>query len=278
VFKRSRIKFTIPPVRDKNGNIRKVTMYVRYKVVADIHDTYSINGVKAYRNKYVTKIYSYDETNNGYIDLVICPRDEGVLDNGEFKVVLERAYANIKTYSEPAEYYFKTYQKPIVNIAYPKITRNQYTGKHGFNYCKIPTYNLYANFKGENSICSKHVCDALNLQLASPKPDTSGIPLFVRFYIAEYKYGRNGCLKETKYEDANPDFDLDKFDTLQDLYVSKNKNDYTSEEDILSGNAVPLSYMTGINNCDGNPIVLSGRLTDKNIKDLINDKKQIELL
>jgi len=277
VFKRSRIKFTIPPVRDKNGNIRKVTMYVRYKVVADIHDTYSINGVKAYRNKYVTKIYSYDETNNGYIDLVICPRDEGVLDNGEFKVVLERAYANIKTYSEPAEYYFKTYQKPIVNIAYPKITRNQYTGKHGFNYCKIPTYNLYANFKGENSICSKHVCDALNLQLASPKPDTSGIPLFVRFYIAEYKYGRNGCLKETKYEDANPDFDLDKFDTLQDLYVSKNKNDYTSEEDILSGNAVPLSYMTGINNCDGNPIVLSGRLTDKNIKDLITDKNGQQL-
>ena len=259
VFKRSRIKFTIPPIRDSRGNIQKTAVIIRYRIEAAIYNK------NAYRNEYVTKKYTLNESQKD-ITLIICPRDEGILDNTEFKVILDRCYVNGRNYSDPITYYFRTYQKPVVNIAYPKMVRNKSTG-NDFKYAKILTSNMYSNFQGENAIVNKYVCDALNLLIASPKPDSSGIPLFVRFYIAEYKFGRNGCLS-----DDGTSLDESKFETGLSTFKSKNVNDYTSKDNILNGTASPMAYMTGINNCDGAPIVLSGRLTNKNIEDLITSE------
>ncbi len=266
VFKRSRIMFRIPPVRNAKGNIQKTAIILRYKIEAAIHDTSKTRkGKPVYRNEYITKKYTLEESMKD-ITLVICPRDEGIKDNSEFKVILDRCYVGSNNYSEQAVYYFRTYQKPIINIAYPKIIRNSSTG-NGFKYAKIPTNNIYSNFQGENIIVNKYVADTLNVLLASPKPDSSGIPLFVRFYIAEYKFGRNGCLNS------------DSINTVQDLYKSSDSQDYVKKENILNGSAMPTAFATRICNSDGNPILLSGRLTNKNIEDLITSEtgQQLQL-
>ena len=310
VFKRSRIKFTIPPVRNSKGDIQQTPIVLRYKIEAGIHDTSGgrdgDNNKKVYRNEYVTKQYSKEDSKKD-ITLVICPRDEGIKDNTEFKVILDRRYVGSENYSDPAVYYFRTYQKPIINIAYPKIIRNKSTGT-GFKYTKIPTNNIFSNFKGENSIVNKYVADTLNILTAAPKPDASGIPLFIRFYIAEYKFGRNGCLMtaddlNTNIQAENPyygkpvkfsrdengapilnsstglpedlptnKYELNsewKFHTIQDVYKSNYTSDYVTKDDILNGTASPTAFATRILNSDGNPILLSGRLTNKNIEDLI---------
>lgn len=254
VFKRSRIKFTIPPATKNLGVI------IRYKVEAAIHH----NNSKYYANKYKSCKYTAAEASKP-ITIVICPRDEGILDNTEFKITIDRCYVGSTAYSDPITYYFRTFQKPIVNIAYPKKVRNKATGDD-FKYAKILTSNMYSNFKGENAAANKYVCDSLSVLVASPRPDSSGIPLFTRYYVAEYKFGRNGCLKQSGNE---WELDDDKFKTALSVFKSDNKNDYTSLNDILNGKATPTAYVTNINNCDGAPIILSGRLTDENLKELI---------
>lgn len=254
VFKRSRIKFTIPPAAKKQGIV------IRYKVEAAIHS----NNKKYYKNEYKSCKYSAEAASKA-ISFVICPRDEGILDNTEFKVTIDRCYSGGRTYSDPVTYYFKTFQKPIVNIAYPKMVRNKATGD-GFKYAKILTSNMYSNFQGENAAANKYVCDALNVLVASPRPDNSGIPLFVRYYVAEYKFGRNGCLKQSGNE---WELDSDNFTTAMSIFKSNNAKDYTKLQDILDGKATPTAYVTNINNCDGAPIILSGRLTDENLRELI---------
>lgn len=264
VFKRSRIKFTIPPVRNSNDQIQKTAVQIRYKVEAAIHDN------AAYRNQYVSKSFELTESIRD-ITIMICPRDEGVLDNTEFRITFERRYKNGSTWSDPSTYYFRTYQKPTVSIAYPKIIRNKTISNNtdsGFQNAKILTNNLYSNFSGNSAIVSKHVCDALTVLTATSEPDASGIPMFIRYYVAEYKFGRNGCLN-----DDGKSVNESKFKTLQDLYKSNNKNDYTSLDDILNGTALPTAYFTSINVCDGSPILLSGRLTDQNIKELITSEE-----
>lgn len=255
VFKRSQIKFIIKP--DENTKIKK-EIKLRYKIETAIYDTSYPSSEKS-----VYKYKTYD-SNKENITLVICPRDEGVLDNSEFRVTLERCYVGNEVYSEPAVYYFHTYQKPIVNLAYPKTWPDE-------TYCKILTSNLYSAFNGEESYRSKYVCDALTLLFATPKSDNSGIPMFIRYYIAEYKYGRNGCLNND-----NTDIDLNKYENLQSLFTN-NDFGYASIDGILNGESdtiKPTAYLTGIKVNDGQPVLLSGRLTNGNINTLktINDK------
>ena len=148
VFKRSRIKFTIPPAM-RNGKPVNKGIVLRYKIITSIYDT------SVYTGQYKTKTYSADDASKN-IELVICPRDEGVLDNMEFTVLLSRKYvgASNSQYSTEAAYKFRTYQKPTVNIASPKIIRNSSTGDD-FKYAKILTSNMYSNFNGENTIVNK---------------------------------------------------------------------------------------------------------------------------
>lgn len=263
VFKRSRIKFTIPPAKNSNGIINKAII-LRYRVVTSIFDK------TVYSSKYKYKQYSVSEsTNPNGIELVICPRDEGVLDNMEFTVQISRKYVGTSgSYSDEANYKFRTYQKPTVNISYPKIIRNSATGT-GFKYAKILTSNMYSNFNGENSIVNKYVCDALNVMLATPMNDASDIPMYVRFYVAEFKYGRDGrVISDTELDTSN--------DTIQSLYKSTDSSKYTSLNEILTNNVGQnkmTANMTGIYSNDGQPILLSGRFTNKTLGEVGSEFK-----
>lgn len=258
VFKRSEIKFIIPPSKSSSGKIHNGKIKLRYKIEAPIYNS-------AYTGEYATKIYD----NSGNITIIICPRDEGINDNSEFRVTLDRCFVSdnreISSYSEPITYYFHTYQKPIANIAYPKINRYTDVDKDKIKFSRLLANNTYSNFNGENAILNKYVCDSLSMLVASSTQDASGIPSFVRFYISEYKYGRNGCLNS-----SGDDFDSEKFKTTQNLFKSNDSNDYTNIGTILAGTASPTAFINGINNCDGSPIMLSGRLTDSNINALLN--------
>lgn len=254
-FKRSRIKFDIPGIANsKYGTI------IQYLVRTPITE----NGI--YSSTPKKKFYSKADTRNG-MSIVICPRDEGVLDNMPFEIVFTRQYANsinqtIGYKSDDSVYKFHTYQKPIVNITYPKIIRNDSTwednNKRNFKYAKIPTSNIYSCFDGEQAIRNKYVCDALNILFSTPKNDDSGIQMFVRFYIAEFKYGRDGCLDG-------------KITTTQDLFKSRDKSKYTSLSDILNGTCNEndqTAQLTNIFTNDGSPLLLSGRFNDKTLKDV----------
>ena len=254
-FKRSRIKFDIPGIANsKYGTI------IQYLVRTPITE----NGI--YSSTPKKKFYSKADTRNG-MSIVICPRDEGVLDNMPFEIVFTRQYANsinqtIGYKSDDSVYKFHTYQKPIVNITYPKIIRNDSTwednNKRNFKYAKIPTSNIYSCFDGEQAIRNKYVCDALNILFSTPKNDDSGIPMFVRFYIAEFKYGRDGCLDG-------------KITTTQDLFKSRDKSKYTSLSDILNGTCNEndqTAQLTNIFTNDGSPLLLSGRFNAKTLKDV----------
>ena len=254
-FKRSRIKFTIPGINNsKYGTI--ISYLVRTPV----------NKPGIYSTTPKKKFYDQRKTQND-IDIVICPRDEGVLDNMPFEIVFYRQYATSKNKtigykSNDGVYKFHTYQKPIVNITYPKIIRNDSTwegnDKRNFKYAKIPTSNIYSTFDGEQAIRNKYVCDALTVLFSTPKNDDSGIPMFVRFYVAEFKYGRDGCL------DGN-------IATTQDLFKSHDKNKYTSLADILSGTYKTddmTASVTNIFNNDGSPLLLSGKFNDTTLKEV----------
>lgn len=259
VFKRSRIMFTIPPTRDKSNKIVNKAVYIRYKVITAISDTTYYTG--AWKTKLYTKTESIDT--NG-IKIVICPRDEGVLDNMEFRVIFQRKFsgAGNSSWSTESEYLFNTYQKPLVNIAYPKMVRNASTGSD-YKWPKIVTSNMYANFQGENSIVNKYVCDALTVLLATPQNDRSGIPLFVRFYLAEFKFGRDGLINS----EGRPDWGTN--ETTQALYKSSNISKYATEESILkSESTYKTAALTGIYVNDGSPILFSGRLTDNKLSEV----------
>lgn len=267
-FKRSRIKFEIPGISNsKYGTI------VQYLVRTPISE----KGIYSIEPKY--KFYNKSETQNGF-SIVICPRDEGVLDNMPFEVVFTRYYANsisskIGYKSDDSVYKFHTYQKPIVNITYPKIIRNNSTWTEdgvetrNFKYAKIPTSNIYSSFDGEQANRNKYVCDALNILFSTPKNDDSGIPMFVRFYVAEFKYGRDGCIG---YDATGNPYDMST--TSQDLFKSHDKSKYTSLTDILNGKAFEDSSnsktaeLTNIFNNDGSPLLLSGRFNAKTLKEV----------
>ena len=268
VFKRSRIMFTIPPAK-RNGKIETRDVWLRYKVVTTIFN----NSNNEYDGDW--KECKYPENNNGEdIKLVICPRDEGILDNMAFRVIFSRSVGNANNYSSDTSYYFHTYQRPIVNIAYPKIIRNESTNLNngrGFKYAKILTSNMYSNFDDEEAIVNKYVCDALNVILATPRSDDSGIPQFVRFHLAEHKYGRTGLLK-TKTIDGKevtlPEWGEGE-DTVQSLYRSNNESDYAKLDNILNNdNEYKTAFMTGVCMNDGQPLLFSGRFTNKMLSEV----------
>lgn len=259
-FKRSRIKFTIPGITNsKYGTI--ISYLVRTPV----------NKPGIYSTTPKKKFYSQSETQND-IDVVICPRDEGILDNMPFEIVFYRQYATSKTRtigykSDDSVYKFHTYQKPIVNITYPKIIRNDSTwegnDKRNFKYAKIPTSNIYSTFDGEQAIRNKYVCDALTVLFSTPKNDDSGIPMFVRFYVAEFKYGRDGHL-----DHSEPGKEIT---STQDLFKSHDTSKYTSLNDILNGTYESddmTASVTNIFNNDGSPLLLSGKFNDKTLKEI----------
>lgn len=262
-FKRSRIKFTIPRINNsKYGTI--ISYLVRTPV----------NKPGIYSTTPKKKFYTQSETQND-INIVICPRDEGVLDNMPFEIVFYRQYATSKNKtigykSDDSVYKFHTYQKPIVNITYPKIIRNDSTwegnDKRNFKYAKIPTSNIYSTFDGEQAIRNKYVCDALTVLFSTPKNDDSGIPMFVRFYVAEFKYGRDGHL-----DHLEPGKEIN---STQDLFKSHDNSKYTSLNDILNGKALrtdstaKTADVTNIFNNDGSPLLLSGKFNDTTLKEV----------
>ena len=257
VFKRSRIMFTIRPATI-NGNPVRKKIKIRYKVETGLPNK------PLYTNGYKTCEYSINEATNN-INIVICPRDEGVLDNSPFKVIFERAYVNgsvTGNWSESAIYYFQTYQRPIVNIAYPKIIRNSATeevvGSDGkkFRRAKVIATSMYGNFFGEDDEVNKNVCDALTVLIAPPARDGSNIPLFTRFFIGEYRFGRTGSI----HSDDNK--------TALGKYQSR-FNVYTTYNEILSGDTYDqTAFMTGIHNGNESPILLCGRFKEDQLKDV----------
>ena len=262
VFKRSQIKFTIPPVRNNNNQIINRKIRLRYRVYADIHSIKSYNGKSIYKNEYVYVDYDQTQYPDGYT-IVICPRDEGILDNTDFSIVFDRAYSSSINYSEQSTYKFHTFQKPVVNIAYPKLIRNNETGTN-FKYAQILTTNMFSNFKGENAVVNKYVCDTLPILIGNTPPDNSGIPMFVRFNIQEYKYGRNGRLQTI---DGTETAAFKSNDSALAVFNSENSNDYVSLNDILTNKTDKrTAYMSSIVNCDGSPIILSGRYSKEDIE------------
>lgn len=255
VFKRSRIKLTIPAYSTKSNNMQ-LSMQIKtpiYSFEKRLNDNTDI-----YYGKEIIKTYKENEE----INIVVCPRDEGILDNMPFEIVLKRKFNNRDKFSPESEtvYKFHTYQKPTVDIVYPKLTRNDSLG-NGFRYAKINANTNYSNFNGENSIVSKHVCDSLVVMFAVPKNDDSGIPIFIRYYLAEYKYGRTGLLKSD-----------DKFNTLQDLYRSKNTNDYVTLNEILTNNTNKrTAELTNICINDGKPLLFSGKMQYAKLKNIGKD-------
>lgn len=265
-FKRSRIKFVIPGIQNaKYGTV------IQYLVRTPINE----KGI--YSTKPKSKFYNITDTKKD-ISIVICPRDEGVLDNMPFEVVFSRQYASSKNRkigykSDDSIYKFHTYQKPIVNITYPKAIRNDSTWtednveRRNFKYAKIPTSNIYSNFDGEQAVRNKYVCDALNILFSTPKNDDSGIPMFVRFYVAEFKYGRDGCFGA---DEKNP---IDTSVTTQDLFKSHVMSKYTSLDKILKGKTDAsncTAYLTNIFKNDGSPLLLSGRFNSKTLEEVGN--------
>lgn len=260
VFKRSRIKFSIPPLKKQDGTIDTTSaVYIRYKVETAVYNK------DAYKTSWKQCLYTADLAKND-IDIVICPRDEGVLDNMPFKVIFSRRRkdSKINDWCEDTVYYFHTYQRPVINIAYPKMIRNSAT-KDKFKWPQIVTSNMYSNFEGENAVVNKYVCDALNVILASSPNDASGIPQFVRFYLAEYKFGRNaGTLSED-----GTSYNLNSDDTLQTLYRSPDSKDYATLNEILSDNDdKKTAYLTSIANNDNSSLLFSGRFNNKTLEDI----------
>lgn len=263
-FKRSRIMFTIPGIK----NLKK-GIVIKYIVKTPVFDKNS------YSIKPKTCFYTNTQAQND-INIVICPRDEGVLDNMPFEVIFSRSYANSASsltgqWSTETSYKFHTFQKPTVNITYPKVIRNDSTwgndSTRGFKFAKIPTSNIYSCFDGEWGIKNKYVCDALNVLFSTPKNDDSGIPMFVRFYVAEFKFGRDGCLGENEFKSTQ-----DLFKSTKETVGNTSNSIYTSLNDILTGKVYTehednlTAYMTNIFSNDDSPILLSGRFNKDTLK------------
>ena len=136
------------------------------------------------------KVNVYKETKGRDTTLLICPRDEGITDCSVMTLTFTRkTYTDtgiLRGVSKPITVYCQTYANPSVNIAYPKPLQT------GGNYVLWAT-DVIPNIYKEDRAVTTQICSALNMLLSKDGGDNSGIPIFTRIYIAEYKgeYGKN---------------------------------------------------------------------------------------
>ena len=274
VFARSRILFELPHLT-RNSNIK-----IQYKVSTNLAaNVVGPNNKPLFKNAYITDTFTRDLNNPAKI--VICPRDEGVLDNMIFYISFRRAYSTsgvTPQYSEEVTYAFRTYQKPKVNIAYPKKIRNSVTtGDNGLESrrAKIICNNVASNFHGEGNVRAvKYVSDALTILFASAPTDESDMPMFIRFYLTENRFGRRDIGTHASA------FDNDNFDTTIDLFKSGTQADYIQKFELLNGrktDGTSHKYITnsllGIQLADNAPILLSGRLNNDTLSTVASTHK-----
>ncbi len=213
VFNRSRILFK----------------FDKFEGSASSYIEYSINGKAP-----VSQLEGSDMTT-----LLICPKDEGVEDNSELRIKLTRktkSGSRVIGSSNPMEIVFKTYVNPEVHIAYPKSFRNE-NGEEISNYV-LRANEVLNNLYDDNGLDSvERICSALNILLTKDGGDDSGLPIFTRIYIAEYKGSYSGV-------DSTP----------------YGKFDKPSNQDILEGNdkAILTASWRGVQLDDGSLIQLSG--------------------
>lgn len=211
VFNRSRILFK----------------FDKFEGSASSYIEYSINGKAP-----VSQLEGSDMTT-----LLICPKDEGVEDNSELRIKLTRKTKSgnrVIGSSNPMEIVFKTYVNPEVHIAYPKSIRDN-NGNITGNYV-LRANEVLNNLYDDNGLDSvERICSALNILLTKDGGDDSGLPIFTRIYIAEYKGSYSG-VGSTPYG---------RFNT-------------PSNEDIAKGNANITASWRGVQLDDGSLIQLSG--------------------
>ena len=263
VFKRSRLKFILPHT-DIQRKIR-----IQYRILTTIPYPVKIkNGNVIYNNgNWISMDYNWSTTP---VSMIICPRDEGIIDNAAFRITFRRAYLdnndNIIQWSDESDYYFTTYQRPIVNIAYPKKIRNSATtAENGLEYrfTTLTTFSLFANFQGEYNAVSKYVSDALSVLFAIPPPDDSGIPMFARFWLTESRFGRANGKKEINTLAG---------ETELDMFMSNNTDDYSKFEQIVKGENI-VGSLGGIQLGDGQLILFSGRFNDSTLSSIGKENK-----
>ena len=178
VFTRSRVMFTF--------NSWNATGYSTIE--------YTISGGKS------NTANVYKETKGRATSLLICLRDEGVTDCSAMAITFTRkTYADTGTLrgvSKPITIYFQTYADPQVTIAYPKPIKDDNGVNH--NYVLWAT-DVVPNIYNEDRKVTSQICSALNMLLSKDGGDNSGIPIFTRIYIAEYKgeYGSGGAYDGT---------------------------------------------------------------------------------
>lgn len=162
-FDRSRILITLKPYE----NASKAASRIYYKVDESSD----------------TPLYC-DETANNSTSLLICPRDEGIEDNELMTVRLWRCTYDTRGSqigkSNEITIYFRTYANPTVSIAYPKNLPN------GSNYALWANEVLNNKFE-DSKAANKQICAALNMLLTKDSGDTSGLPIYTRIYISEFK-------------------------------------------------------------------------------------------
>lgn len=270
VFKRSRIKFTFNvPEKTRKGN---KSFILRYKVNTGVRYQSDCSTINKIQNRgWISCKYDVSKyKGKSKFSLIICPRDEGVLDNSYFDITFEWAWHVSGKYTgdwktgKSITYYFKTYQKPQINITYPKIIRNKYTGD-GHRRFKLLTYNNFSNFVDENALASKYVCDSLNVMYSTQPSDGSIFSTFVRFYLAEFRFGRKNI------SDTNNKYDI----TLQQSISSDNRSDFATKNQILESvnSNMKTAYISATQNCDGSPILFSGRITTNSLIDYVSKNK-----
>lgn len=188
VFTRSRVMFTF--------NSWNATGYSTIE--------YTISGGKSN----VANVYK--ETKGRATSLLICLRDEGVTDCSAMAITFTRkTYADTGTLrgvSKPVTIYFQTYADPQVTIAYPKPIKDDNGINH--NYVLWAT-DVVPNIYNEDRKVTSQICSALNMLLSKDGGDNSGIPIFTRIYIAEYKgeYGKGGTYDGTFPTPSNADIE-----------------------------------------------------------------------
>lgn len=152
------------------------------------------------------KVNVYKETKGRDTTLLICPRDEGITDCSVMTLTFTRkTYTDngvLRGVSKPVTVYFQTYANPAVNIAYPKPLQT------GGNYVLWAT-DVIPNIYKEDRAVTTQICSALNMLLSKDGGDNSGIPIFTRIYIAEYRgeYGKNGKYNGTFPSPTNTDIE-----------------------------------------------------------------------
>lgn len=163
VFDRTRILITFKPYE----NISKAASKIFYKVDESNNNPRSC-----------------DEVANVGTTLLICPRDEGIEDNELMVLRLWRCTYDTSGRqigkSNEITIYFRTYANPTVSIAYPKNLPNE------SNYA-LWANELLNNKYSESAADAKQICATLNMLLTKDSGDTSGLPIYTRIYIAEFK-------------------------------------------------------------------------------------------